>query len=97
MARVKPSEGAGRRSGFSVARSLADEGRPEGTLTKATYADIAENSFNICNVFSSGYACRNISTSAALQGKHEAFLRESIPFPKGSWPPADNAFPFVSS
>ncbi|EOA92730.1 Trifunctional enzyme subunit alpha, mitochondrial [Anas platyrhynchos] len=30
---------------------------------------MAEDSFNICNVSSSGYACRNISTSTALQAR----------------------------
>lgn len=41
---------------------------------------MAEDSFNICNVSSSGYACRNISTSTALQGKHKVSLCVSIPF-----------------
>lgn len=40
---------------------------------------MAEDSFNICNVSSSGYACRNISTSTALQGKHKVSLCVSIP------------------
>lgn len=78
-ARVEPSEGAGCCSGLPVARSLAAQGSSEGTLPKDTNADIAEDSFNICNVSSSGYACRNISTSTALQGKHKVSLCVSIP------------------
>lgn len=58
------------------------KGRQEGTLTRDTAAEITEHSFNICNIFSLGYACRNVSTSTALQGKLEDFLCEFIFFPK---------------
>uniref|UniRef100_A0A8C5TDS3 enoyl-CoA hydratase n=1 Tax=Malurus cyaneus samueli TaxID=2593467 RepID=A0A8C5TDS3_9PASS len=33
------------------------------------FAETAENSFNTSNIFSLGYACRNISTSSALHSK----------------------------
>uniref|UniRef100_A0A8C5TE25 Trifunctional enzyme subunit alpha, mitochondrial n=1 Tax=Malurus cyaneus samueli TaxID=2593467 RepID=A0A8C5TE25_9PASS len=33
------------------------------------YAETAENSFNTSNIFSLGYACRNISTSSALHNR----------------------------
>ncbi|OXB53885.1 hypothetical protein ASZ78_008490, partial [Callipepla squamata] len=38
-------------------------------VTRDTAAEATENSFNICNIFSLGYACRNFSTSTALQAR----------------------------
>lgn len=53
------------------------KGRQEDTFTRDTAAEIAEHSFNICTIFSLGYACRNVSTSTALQGKLEDFFYAS--------------------